>query len=148
VCPSPALTSELPEPAFPSAPNFAFSPTLVGAKISGVVYDSDEAVLRDIKLPCVCLSTFPVLTINPVYGDATVFAPGQQLLFYTELFTYTAIAPTSIPANPNTFTGYRSIVVKHPVWPGGSGDDFGSLNNGSAAAYLSNDFAIVPPGLR
>jgi hypothetical protein len=36
------------------------------------------------------------------------------------------------------FTGFRHIVVTHAVWPAGTGDDIGRLNNGSAYNYLVN----------
>ena len=148
VCPSSAITSALPAPTFPPAPSFAFATTPSSGKIFGVIYDSDETPLRNVKLPCECLSTIPVLSINSVYGDPAVFSSGQQPFFYTKLFTYGFSGPGSIPADPNTFTGYRSILVSGTVWPGGTGNEFGPLNNGSAAAYQAGSFSSVPPGLR
>lgn len=129
VCPSPStVLSVLPVSRdFPPAPRIAYAPARSGALIVGVIYDEDEAPLRNITLPCNCSSMFPVLDINPVYGD-----PSASSTFYTELVTYTTFTET-----PNTFTGYRGITVTAGVWPGGTGDDFGRLNNGSAAAYLN-----------
>jgi len=139
VCPSPTtVLPVLPVSAgFPTAPNIAYAPTKSVALILGVVYDEDEAPQRNITLPCNCSSMFPVLDINSVYGN-----PASNL-YYTELVTYTGGTP---PLLPNTFTGYRSITVTAGgIWPGGTGDDFGRLNNGSAAAYLNLPFS---PGLR
>jgi len=141
VCPSP--TTVLPilpiSSGFPPPPKIAYAATKASALIVGVIYDEDEAPLRNITLPCNCSSMFPVLDINSVYGD-----PAASSVFYTELATYTTASSMSAP---NTFTGYRSITVTAGgIWPGGTADDFGRLNNGSAAAYLN-----VPgwvPGLR
>jgi hypothetical protein len=135
-CPSPAILTATFAPAlgFPVAPATAFS--LSAPTVQGVVFNGDEEPLLDFELPCSCSSMFPVLSINPVYGDPSV----GSLFLYTELVTYSF----SVPANPPTFTGYRSVVITDPVWPGGTGDDFGRLNNGSAAVYLN----LVPPVVR
>jgi hypothetical protein len=146
-CPSAAVVAEVPVAAgFPVSPLFAFAFTKSTALINGVIYDSDEFPLRDIRIPCTCQSMFPLLDLNPVYGDPSVFFPGQQQLFYTELVTYSLFQAdvVTVAANPPTFQGYRSITVTSGVWPGGTADDFGGLNNGSAAAYQG----IVAPGFR
>lgn len=145
-CPSTAVTASLPTPAFPTPPRFAFAFTKNTALIAGVIFDSDEFPLRDIRVPCTCQSMFPVLDLSPVYGDPSVFFPGQQQLFYTEFYTYSIFAANANTeaANPATFQGYRGITVTAGVWPGGTGDDFGHLNHGSAAAYQG----VLNPGLR
>jgi hypothetical protein len=134
VCPSP--TTVLPVVpvvnGFPAPPVIAFATTKPAALIFGVVYDNFEVPLRNITLPCVCISTFPVLTINTVYGDPTAAS-----LFYTEIVTYPGPA---IPAAPATFMGYRAITVTAGTFPGGTGDEFGRLNNGSANRYQDIDF--------
>jgi hypothetical protein len=137
VCPSSQVLAEIP-PAngFPAPPAIAFGASRDTSGITGVIYDADEFPLRDIRVPCVCITPLPVLTINAVYGD-----PTEALLFYTELYTY-AYPPA--PASPRTFTGYRHIRVTTAIWPGGQGDEFARLNNGSAAAYQG----VLIPGLR
>jgi hypothetical protein len=127
VCPSANVTGVLlVADGFPAPPKFAFAFTKAAALIGGVVYNDDEVPLRNIFVPCGCLSMFPVLTLNPVYGDPTA----TNFLFYTELVAFPYVAAT-----PNTFMGYRSIIVTAGVWPGGTGDDFGRLNNGSVNRY-------------
>jgi hypothetical protein len=141
ICPSP--TTVLPvlpvSNGFPTPPRIAYAAARANALIVGVIYDEDEAPLRNITLPCNCSSMFPVLDINAVYGD-----PSASSVFYTELATYTTVSGAE---DPRTFTGYRSITVTAGgVWPGGTGDDFGRLHNGSAAAYLNLIEGV--PGLR
>jgi hypothetical protein len=146
-CPSPAVLSVFPVSAgFPPQPRTAFD--LGGVAVVGVVYNDDEEPLVDFFLPCACSSMFPVLTINPVFGDPT---KGSGF-FYTEMVTYSLPIPAEV-ANPETFTGYRAVTITDVVWPGGTGEDFGRLNNGAAANYLNffgfnNGQAIVVPGLR
>jgi hypothetical protein len=136
VCPSSAVLAAVPVAnGFPAAPLIAFATTKPNALIAGVIYDDDEFPLRNITLPCVCITAFPVLTINTVYGDPTA----TVAFFYTEIFTYSIIpgGPGLDPSQNNTvrtFTGYRNIVVNSPLWPGGQGDQFGRLNNASGSA--------------
>jgi hypothetical protein len=134
VCPSPTfLLIWVPvSNGFPAAPPIAFAATKATALIAGVIYDDDEVPLRNITVPCVCITSLPLLTINTVYGDPTA----TNVVFYTELVTYSAIPSGA----PNTFTGYRAITVTAGVWPGGTGDDFGRLNNGSANRYQDLNF--------
>lgn len=149
-CPSSAVTQEIPVVnGFPVPPRFAFAFTKATAVINGVIYDSDELPLRDIRVPCTCSSMFPVLDLSPVYGDPSVFFPGQAQQFYTEFVTYSAFQSNFADEarNPATFQGYRAITVTAGVWPGGTVDDFGHLNHGSAYAYQGFPFGFVP-GLR
>ena len=106
VCPSPAaitsaatglLSSTLPPlgPGFPPAPLIAFQANKSAALIGGVIYDDNEKPLRNIVVPCVCITPLPVLTINSVYGDPTATGPDG---FYTELFTYSIFPGT--PGDP------------------------------------------------
>jgi len=150
VCPSPAIANPVTgalatAKGFPPAPLIAFQANKALAQIAGVIYDDSEFPLRNVFVPCVCITPLPVLTINSVYGDPTATGPDG---FYTELFTYSIFpggpaGPLSV--NPRTFTGYRSIVTI-PGWPGGQGDQFGRLNNASRAA-LQGMFPFTP-GLR
>jgi len=126
VCPSSTVTGVLPvSEGFPAAPRIAFGTTGASSGIVGVIYDDDENPLRNIQVPCVCITPLPLLNINSVYGNAN--ATGPSGLFYTELFT---LPGTELP--PAAFTGYRSIVVSDPLWPAGSGDKFNRLNNASS----------------
>jgi hypothetical protein len=124
VCPSSAVTDEIPPSrGFPSPPPIAFGATKETSSIVGVIYDDAEVPLRNIQVPCVCLTPLPVLTINSVYGNlATSPHTGQ---FYTEIFSLVG----------RSFTGYRNVVVTSGAWPGGQRDEFGRLHNGSASAY-------------
>jgi hypothetical protein len=144
VCPAPTVvgsneevtsnrvTGVLPtSEGFPAAPRVAFGTTGATSGIVGVIYDDDENPLRNIQVPCVCITPLPVLSINSVYGQAS--ATGASGLFYTELFTL-PVSTTEKVLQPATFTGYRSIVVSDAVWPGGSGDKFSRLNNASSNA--------------
>jgi hypothetical protein len=152
VCPSAAIanpvTGILPTASgFPAAPLIAFAATKPAALIAGVIYDQFEFPLRNVTVPCVCITPLPVLTINSVYGDPNAFTS----LYYTELFTYSIIpgGPGLDPSTNNavrTFTGYRNIVTTNASFPGGQGDQFGRLNNASASA-LQGMFPFVP-GLR
>ena len=98
----------------------------------GVIYDEDELPLRNVSVPCVCLTSLPVLTINGVYADP--FVSPLAGLFYTEILSRSA-----------NFTGYRSIVVTAGSLAGGQLDDFGRLNNGSSSLYTTP--ASLPPGV-
>jgi hypothetical protein len=141
VCPSSTITGVgstgtvtgvLPtDSGFPEAPRFAYGTTATSG-IVGVIYDDDENPLRNIQVPCVCITPLSVTAISSVYGQAS--NTGASGLFYTELFTLPVPVPDKEPVSP-AFTGYRSIVVSDSVWPGGSGDKFGRLTNGSSDAY-------------
>jgi len=136
ICPSPSVLAVVPVlNGFPAPPRIAFAATKPTALIGGVIYDDNEFPLRNIFVPCGCQSMFPVLTLNTVYGDPNA----TNFLFYTELVTYGGGIP-AVPPGPNTFMGYRSIIVTAGVWPGGTGDDFGRLNNGSANRYQDINF--------
>jgi hypothetical protein len=155
ICPGPLVLGEIPPPAFPTPPLIAYAPSGFGF-IRGVLYDDDEDVVIDFSLPCNCSSMFELsVNISPVYGDVFRFLP--ELVNYTELFTYNAAGlatPPPVASNPLTFTGYRGITVNAGLWPGGSGDSFGRLANGSAYNYRANgndDELFGPfffPGLR
>lgn len=138
VCPRSTVTDVLPaKDAFPAAPRIAFGTTAANSGIVGVIYDDDETPLRNIQVPCVCITPLPVLDINSVYGQASASASG---LFYTELFTLESVrvdpeTEEEILVPPAAFTGYRSIVISDGVWPGGTGDKFARLTNGSSFAY-------------
>jgi len=144
ICPGPLVLSALSGPGYPAPPLIAYAPAQPGF-VFGVLYDDDEDVLIDFRLPCNCSSMFQLSTdISPLYGDVFSFLP--EFVSYTELFTYnlagvfpvpTVTTPGS-PLNPRTFTGYRGITVTDTIWPGGTGDGFGRLANGSAYNYRVN----------
>jgi hypothetical protein len=126
VCPSSAVIATVPAArGFPPAPSIA-------STIDGIIYDDDENKLRDFQVSCSCLTTIPIRTIpgGSVYADAG--ATGDN--FYTELFTTGA-----------AFLGYMSRVDTSGLFPGGQGDYFTRLHNGSWQAIgLGNN----TPGLR
>ena len=137
MCPNQTILDVMPVGVgFPAPPPIAYAPLRSSALIVGIIYNDDEVPQRDIQLPCGCSSMFDVLNISNVYGNPTA----TNSLFYTELLTY---AGPSIPATPNTFTGYRAITVTAGgIWPGATGDDFGRLNNGSAQRYQDINFSL------
>jgi len=115
VCPGSNVTG-----AFPTSEGFPAAPA-VASFIDGIIYDTDENFLVNIRLTCKCLTATKVTAIAPVYSDASAAPNGT----YTELYGEPS---SSSPTRPS-FTGYRSIRVS-PTTP--SFDLFGRLSNASA----------------
>jgi hypothetical protein len=115
VCPNSNVTG-----AFPSDQGFPAAPA-VASILDGLVYDTDENLLVNIRIPCKCLTITKVTDIAPVYADASQAPNGT----YTELYG----EPSGSSVTRPSFTGYRSIRVS-PTTP--SFDLFGRLSNGSA----------------
>jgi len=96
--------------------------------VRGRIYDDDEDLVRDVVVPCTCLSTTRVLNIDPVYNlPPTNLGAHTVPVWYTELETTSA---TSNPVNPNpqqfSFTGYWGLEVA-----GHEGTLFHRLSNAS-----------------
>ena len=81
--------------------------------LRGRIYDDDEDLVRDIQVPCTCLSTTAVLSIDSVYGlPPTNLGAHTVPVWYTELEVQSG---TSNPLLPNpqqfSFTGYWGLEV-------------------------------------
>jgi hypothetical protein len=81
--------------------------------LRGRIYDDDERLVRDVQVPCTCLSITPVLNIDTVYSlPPTNLGPHTVPVWYTELEVTTV---TSNPVTPNaqqfSFTGYWGLEV-------------------------------------
>jgi hypothetical protein len=81
--------------------------------LRGRIYDDDEDLVRDVLVPCACLTTTPVLSIDTVYSlPPTNLGAHTVPVWYTELETQNA---TSNPVTPNpqqfAFTGYWGLEV-------------------------------------
>jgi hypothetical protein len=94
------------------------------------VYDDDEALVRDITVPCACLSATPILSIDTVYSSPPVNLGANTVpVWYTELETTSVNPdPTSKPslAQQFSFTGYWGLEVE-----GKAGTRFRRLSNAS-----------------
>src|SRR5262245_17101941 len=56
VCPSSSVLAEIPASrGFPAPPRIAFGTTRDTSGITGIVYDDDEKVLRDVRVACRCI---------------------------------------------------------------------------------------------
>jgi hypothetical protein len=157
VCPTSTVFNALPPTrGFPEQ-NLTPGPhTLLG-----YLYDDRERKILDYTVFCTCISMYSLEQLSPLYGSALQL-PGD--LSYTELVSYepptgaitdpgppievATQAPPAEATNPRAFVAYRQIFINSIFWPGGSGDDFGRTNNGSAYNYrvnLSDPFVPNPP---
>jgi len=84
--------------------------------LRGRIYNDDETLVRDIQVPCTCLSTTALLSIDPVYGLAPAnLGPHTVPVWYTELET-TTVNPNPVQSAPSfaqqfSFTGYWGLEV-------------------------------------
>jgi hypothetical protein len=81
--------------------------------LRGRIYDDNEALLRDVQVPCTCLSSTPVLNIDSVYN-----LPPTNLGAHTVPVWYTELETQAVNSNPVTgtpqqfsFTGYWGLEV-------------------------------------
>jgi len=103
------------------------APVLNPASASEVklrIYDDNEEFLRDVpSVPCACLTTRTLTSIDPVYATA-----GSSYL-YTEVVGSSTVNP---PFSPGSFTGYVGTHTSFPrVFPPLTLDDFHRLHNGN-----------------
>ena len=100
------------------------------ARLRGRIYDDNETLVRDIEVPCDCLTNTPVLNIDTVYSlPPTNLGAGTVPVWYTELesIARTNNNVTGVPANQhNSFTGYWNLEVA-----GQAGTLFHRLSNAS-----------------
>jgi hypothetical protein len=116
-------------------------------RLRGRIFDDDETLVRDIEVPCDCLTNTPVVTIDTIYS-----LPPKNLgahtvpVWYTELESQarrdnTVGIPT--PAlQHNSFTGYWNLEVT-----GHEGTLFHRMSNASLD-NLSNGFSNAAPANR
>ena len=82
--------------------------------LRGRIYNDDETLVRDIQVPCACLTTTALLSIDTVYGLAPAnLGPHTVPVWYTELEVQTA-NPNAVvvgSAQQFSFTGYWGLEV-------------------------------------
>ena len=82
--------------------------------LRGRIYDDDETLVRDVQVPCGCLTSTPVLSIDTVYNFPPKNLGGQYVpVWYTELETQT-VNPNPViagSAQQFSFTGYWGLEV-------------------------------------
>lgn len=138
-------------PAFPRLVNRDGSFGFLGAhvitgnsvsRLRGRVYDDDESLVRDIEIPCDCLTTRAVLDLDPVYA-----LPPTNLGAHTVPVWYTELESTAQTNNPlggpppqhNSFTGYWDLQIVGHADSGGfhrfSNGSLDNFTNGTANAF-------------
>ena len=113
------------------------------ARLRGRIYDDNETLVRDIEVPCDCLTTTPVLSLDTVYSlPPTNLGAHTVPVWYTELEstaqTNNTVTPT--PAQHNSFTGYWNLEVaghEATLFHRMSNASLDNLTNGTSNA-LSN----------
>jgi hypothetical protein len=81
--------------------------------LRGRIYNDDETLVRDIQVPCACLTATALLSIDTVYGLAPAnLGPFTVPVWYTELEVQSATSNTVISnAQQFSFTGYWGLEV-------------------------------------
>jgi hypothetical protein len=82
--------------------------------LRGRIYDDDEDLVRDIQVPCGCLTSTPVLNIDTVYNlPPTNLGAHTVPVWYTELEVQTANPNPVIPGSAQqfSFVGYWGLEV-------------------------------------
>jgi hypothetical protein len=115
------------------------------SRLRGRIYDDNETLVRDIEVPCDCLTRTAVISIDAVYGlPPTNLGSHTVPVWYTEL---ESTAQTSDPITPdptqhNSFTGYWNLEVA-----GQAGTLFHRLSNASLD-NLTNGTSNAAPANR
>jgi hypothetical protein len=82
--------------------------------LRGRIYDDDEDLVRDIQVPCGCLTSTPVLNIDTVYNlPPTNLGAHTVPVWYTELEVQTANPNPVVPGSAQqfSFVGYWGLEV-------------------------------------
>src|SRR5882672_2805716 len=82
--------------------------------LRGRIYNDDETLVRDIQVPCACLTTTALLSIDTVYGLAPAnLGPHTVPVWYTELEATSANPNAVVPGSAQffSFTGYWGLEV-------------------------------------
>jgi len=110
------------------------------SRLRGRIYDDNETLVRDIEVPCDCLTRTAVISIDAVYGlPPTNLGAHTVPVWYTEL---ESTAQTSDPITPdpsqhNSFTGYWNLEVA-----GQAGTLFHRLSNASLDNLTNGTFNV------
>lgn len=149
-----AVTATATSGGFPRLVNrdgsfgFNSSQVITGNSVSrlrGRIFDDNEVLMRDIEVPCDCLTNTPILNIDTIYSlPPTNLGAHTVPVWYTELEStaQTADAITPDPAQHNSFTGYWNLEVT-----GQAGTLFHRLSNASLD-NLSNGTSNAAPANR
>ena len=128
ICPRATIQSSTGGGVFPVAAGFprlvnrdgsfgflGSSPITGGSatRLRGEIYDDNEALVRDLDIPCDCLTSRTLASIDAVYS-----LPPTNLGAHTVPVWYTVLRSTSPPTDPapapspyNSFTGYWNLEV-------------------------------------
>jgi len=138
-------------PAFPRLVNrdgsfgFLESHVVTGNSVAGLrgrIFDDNEALVRDVEIPCDCLTARTLLEIDGLYG-----APPTNLGAHTVPVWYTELESTAqtnnvvvFGASPqhNSFTGYWGLEVaghEGTLFHRMSNASLDNLTNGTANAF-------------
>jgi hypothetical protein len=82
--------------------------------LRGRIYDDDEDLVRDVQVPCTCLSSTPILNIDTVYNLPPANLGAHTVpVWYTELETQTANPNPVVAGSAQqfSFTGYWGLEV-------------------------------------
>jgi len=111
------------------------------ARLRGRIYDDNEVLVRDVEVPCDCLTNVPVVNIDTVYN-----LPPTNLGAHTVPVWYTELESTAQTNNPvtgvpspqhNSFTGYWNLEVT-----GHEGTLFHRLSNASLDNLTNGTFNV------
>jgi hypothetical protein len=128
ICPRSTIQSSTGAGVFPVAAGFprlvnrdgsfgflGTSPITGGSstRLRGEIYDDNELIMRDLDIPCDCLTSRTLASIDAVYS-----LPPTNLGAHTVPVWYTVLRSTSPPTDPgpglspyNSFTGYWNLEV-------------------------------------
>ena len=82
--------------------------------LRGRIYNDDETLVRDVQVPCACLTITPVLNVDSVYKlPPANLGPYAVPVWYTELETQAGLFNPVTGASPQhfSFTGYWGLEV-------------------------------------
>jgi hypothetical protein len=112
------------------------------ARLRGRIFDDNETLVRDMEIPCDCLTTRTLLEIDGVYS-----LPPTNLGAHTVPVWYTELESTAQTSNPiggipapqhNSFTGYWGLEVaghEATLFHRLSNGSLDNLTNGTANAF-------------
>lgn len=112
------------------------------SRLQGLIFDDNETLMRDIEVPCDCLTNTPLVNIDTIYTlPPTNLGAHTVPVWYTELKStaQTADAITPDAAQHNSFTGYWNLELT-----GNPATLFHRMSNASLD-NLSNGTANGPP---
>jgi hypothetical protein len=112
------------------------------ARLRARIYDDNEALVRDVEVPCDCLTTKAVLDIDGVYGlPPTNLGAHTVPVWYTELESTAQTNNTVLLAAPpqhNSFVGYWGLEVtghEATLFHRMSNASLDNLTNGTSNAF-------------